>query len=248
MRKYEIAVVSKGAFARTIRIFAPKKATRAVIMHDGQNVFCDEDSTYKKSWRALDMLKAAGVKNTAIIGIDSIAATRFDDYIPFPSEMTDDVKFEGSNCLTYAEYISETLLPYLDKRFGFECYAMLGSSAGAMFTLYYAARKDKRVRAYGLFSTPLFVCKTANEKFLKESAFDPDAYYCVYTGGNERTVGDTRDMYVNDAFAAVNALRGSGAKNIELIFDNTGEHDECFWRAPEKRFFERFSEFSILSK
>ncbi len=239
MRKYEIAVISKGAFARTVRIYAPKKATRAVIMHDGQNVFDDADASYGKSWHALDILKAAGAKNTAIIGIDSISATRTDDYMPFPAEFGD-VGSGGANCETYADYISEILLPYLDKRFGFERYAMLGSSAGAMFTLYYAARQDKRISAYGLFSTPLFPCKTASEKFLTESSFAPDAYYCVYTGGNENVDGATPDLFVDDAFTVVKSLRRSGAKNIDLLFDNVGEHDETFWREPEKKFFEKF--------
>ena len=69
-RKYEIAVISKNGYARTVRIYAPKSADRAIIMHDGKNVFYDEDAVYKKSWRALDALKSAGVKNTAIIGVD----------------------------------------------------------------------------------------------------------------------------------------------------------------------------------
>ena len=87
-RKYEIAVLSKGAYARTVRLYVPQKADRAIIMHDGQNVFYDEDAAYKKSWRAIDALKAAGVKNTAIIGIDSVGATRYDDYLPFPTSST----------------------------------------------------------------------------------------------------------------------------------------------------------------
>ena len=241
MRKYEIAVISKGAFARTVRIYAPKKSTRAVIMHDGQNAFCDADAAFGKSWRVLDILKAASIKNTAIIAVDSVAATRNDDYMPFPSEIPDIIKFDGHNAETYASYISEMLLPYLDKRFGFKRYAMLGSSAGAMFTLYYAARRDERISAYGLFSTPLFPMKVACEKFLSESVFDKNAYYCVYTGGNENTDGDTADLYVDDAVSTVKSLRRSGATDIDLIFDNGAEHDETFWRAPEKAFFEKFS-------
>lgn len=56
-RDYEIVVLSKGAFARTVRVFSPKKADRAILMHDGQNAFRDGDAAYYMSWRALDALK-----------------------------------------------------------------------------------------------------------------------------------------------------------------------------------------------
>ncbi|MDE6401039.1 MAG: hypothetical protein K2L54_00325, partial [Clostridiales bacterium] len=226
-RKYEIAVLSKGSYARTVRLYVPKKSDRAIIMHDGQNVFCDEDAAYKKSWRAIDVLRSAGIKNTAIIGIDC-APSRYDDYFPFPTELE---KFGfplcGGNTKSYAEYIEQTIVPYLDKRFGFKFYGMAGSSAGANMTAYYAAKCDSRFKAYAMFSAALFVSPDAYGKFLDETRFDPNALYSVYAGGSEDT-GEIPDpeirkkipqLYVDDAFALVNALRRSGAKNITFTYD-----------------------------
>lgn len=252
-RKYEIAVLSKGGFARTVRIYAPKKADRAVIMHDGQNVFCDEDAAYKKSWRALDILSAANIKNTAIIGVDC-SPMRMDEYLPFPIEL-DEYKPScggtGGKASEYFDYLEQMLLPYLDKRFGFEKYAMLGSSAGALATLGFAARKNARVCAYGMFSTPLFICPKAYESMLASADFDDKAYYAVYCGGSELS-GELTDpellkavpqLYVDSAFTLTNALRRGGATELTLSINNTGCHDEVSWRAPEKQFFEVFSKF-----
>ena len=245
-RKYEIAVVSKGAYARTLRIYAPKKADRAVIMHDGQNVFYDSDASYGKSWRALDALKASGIKNTAIIGIDS-TATRMDDYLPFETELADYVPIScGGKADLYVDYIETRVIPYLTERFGFKMYAMLGSSAGALATLCFAEKNHNAFKAYGMYSTPLFVSAAAYEKHLKEVRFAGGAFYHVYTGGSESTTDKVdakieSGLFVNDAFKLVNALRDGGATNIKLDLDGLSVHDENSWRAPEKIFFDTFS-------
>ncbi|MDE6029690.1 MAG: hypothetical protein K2F90_05185 [Clostridiales bacterium] len=246
-RKYEIAVLSKGGFARTVRIYAPKKADRAIIMHDGQNVFYDEDATYKKSWRALDAFKAAGIKNTAIIGIDS-TATRDYDYMPFPSELDEyGIPTTGGKADAYMEYLEEIIIPYLDKRFGFKFYGMLGSSNGGLATLYFAARKNARVKAYGLFSTPLFVSPKAFAEFFKTATFDADAYYKVYVGGNEITTDKPELMkieeqsFVTDSYVITDELRKSGVVDLDLTVTNVAKHDELAWRAPAREFYKKFS-------
>ncbi|MCM1368111.1 MAG: alpha/beta hydrolase-fold protein [Roseburia sp.] len=249
-RNYEIAVISKGAFARTVRIFAPKKADRAIIMHDGQNVFRDEDASFKKSWRATEILKSVGITNTAVIGVDSIDATREDDYMPFPTELEKyGVPVSGGKADVYADYLEQTLIPYLDKRFGFGFYGMLGSSAGALATLHFAARKNARLKAYGMFSTPLFISPEAYSDFFKTATFDTNSYYNVYCGGSEvsgeftapEILNAIPQLFVDDAFTLTNALRKSGVKNLRLQMNNTSVHDELSWRAPEKVFMTDFA-------
>ncbi|MCH5155155.1 MAG: hypothetical protein J1F69_00970 [Clostridiales bacterium] len=253
-RKYEIAVLSRGGFARTVRIYAPKKADRAIIMHDGQNLFEDENATYKKSWRVLDALKAENIKNTAIIGIDS-QGTREYDYLPFPCELKDlgkyHIRLVGGRADEYMAYITEIIIPYLDKRFNYKFYGMLGSSAGGLATLYFAAKAHSRFKAYGIFSAPLFVSPNAFKKFFDESTFDKNAYYKVYTGGDEHT-GDVEkeyakieaQMFVTDSYTITDALRGKDVKDLDLTVTNTGVHDELSWRAPEREFFKKFSELA----
>ncbi len=245
-RKYEIAVISKAGYARTVRIYAPKKADRAVIMHDGQNVFNDADAMYGKSWRAVEALEALGIRNTAIIGIDSVEASRRNDYLPFPNELGEyGMAPSGGFADAYMQYIEDGIMPYLEKRFGFGAYGMLGSSAGALVTLYYAARHDARFKAYGLFSAPIFFSPSAFDEFFAKTEF-PDAYYEVYVGGNEQTdkidpPEAVPDLYVGYAFKLTAALRKSGIKRLHLTVENEGIHDETSWREPEKRFFKVFS-------
>lgn len=239
--------MSMGAYARTLRIYSPKKADRAVIMHDGQNVFRDEDATYKKSWRALDALKAANAFNTAIVGIDSIDKTRMDDYLPYATETEKyGIPACGGNADMYVEFLSRTVLPYLDKRFGYKFYGALGSSAGAIASMYIATKGIDRFKAYGMFSVPLFVSPDAFSDLFEKKPFDESAMYRIYTGGNEtEDVGEYShlipDLYVESFHTLITALRKSGATDIKASFDNGGVHDEVCWRAPEKEFFKDFS-------
>ncbi len=248
-RQYEIAVLSKGGYARTVRIYAPRRADRAIIMHDGQNVFRDEDATFKKSWRAVDILRSEKIKNTAIIGIDS-AASRDDDYLPFKTGFgLDDGKTVGGNTDAYVDYIRSIIIPYLDKRFGFKFYGMLGSSAGATATVYFASKKIERVCAYGMFSTPLFVSPEEFDTLFAQKPFDKNAMYRIYVGGSETEdipglADKIPDLYVNDAFTLVKALRACGAKDIKLRLENQNVHDEISWREPEREFFKDFAALS----
>lgn len=250
-RPYEVVILSKADFARTVRIYAPKKADRAIIMHDGQNAFLDSDASFGKSWRAIDILKSISAKNTAIIGIDSVDATREDDYMPFPSELDKyGVKLGGGKAEIYSDFIESTVIPYLDKRFGFRLYGMLGSSAGALATITVAARHNPRIKAYGMFSTPLFLSPAAFAKFFETEPFPADAQYTVYTGGSENIdrVPDPEvtaripQLFVDDAFTLTNALRKSGATDITLLLNNKGVHDETCWRSPAELFFKKISE------
>lgn len=249
-RKYEIAVISKDGFARSVRIFAPKKADRAIIMHDGQNVFREEDAVYKKSWRACDLLKKLGIKNVAVIGVDC-APTREFDYMPFPSELTDRGVNCGGRADAYMDYIENMLVPYLDKRFGFKSYAMLGSSAGGAATLYFASRCNPRFSVYGMYSTPLFVSSHAYTEFFKTATFPKEAAYFVYAGGSERTASDKNladlepDLFVSDAYKVTDAVRKSGAKDVFLTVINSGLHDETAWREVFPQLLSYFSNLSI---
>lgn len=248
-RIYEIAVLSKGAYARTLRMYVPKKADRAIIMHDGQNVFCDDEAVFKKSMRAAEALRALSVKNTAIIGIDC-APTRLDDYMPIPSELTAvGMPSAGGHCDRYADFIEQTVIPYLDTRFKFKKYGMLGTSAGGAATLYFASRRLEKMIAYAAFSVPLFFGHKGYAQFFSEAEFIKDAHWQIYVGGDEHA-GNFTDpalqakeprLYVNDAFMLVNELRNKGISDVSLTLDAHGTHDEESWRKPQREFFEYFA-------
>ena len=246
-RDYEIVVLSKGAFARTARIFSPKKADRAILMHDGQNAFRDGDAAYGMSWRALDALKKNGIKNTAVIGIDSVPSTRYDDYLPFPVDAVFKASATpqtGGRAQVYVDYILSTVIPYLKKRFGYTKLGMVGSSAGALATLAVAAERPSEICAYGMFSDPLFACGDAYDKFFDGAKFDGDACYRVFCGGSEDIAeerGKTPQLFVDDAHTLINGLRRGGARDITYRFDNRAEHNEKAWREPFAELLKAFS-------
>lgn len=245
MKNYETAVVSNGEMARTLRIYAPKHADRAIIMHDGRNVFFDKDSSYNKSWRMIEILKTQKAKNIAVIGIDVPDATRYDDYTAFAAD--EHIPYDvGGKADAYLNYLKNTVIPYLDKRFGYKKYAMLGSSAGALATISFAALNNPRFCAYGLFSTALLFNSAKYAEFLESAQFDSNSMFCVYVGGNEHEDNyDAPDavpsLYVNNAFSIVNALRRNNVQNLSFIYKHNAVHDEVSWRLPTAEFVKNFS-------
>lgn len=234
MRKYEIVVLSKGAYARTVRIYSNKHADRAVVFHDGKSVFEGDGGLH-----AIELVRSVKAKNVAVVAIDCVST---DDYIPFAVENDD--AHAGGKTDEYRDFILQTLIPYLDRRFKFDFYAMAGIGLSAAATLYIAASKSERLRAYGLFSTPLFFCPRAFDEFLSGASFDKSALYSVYTGGSERPDGlpeQISQAFVSDSFKTVNALRLSGVKDLTFSLDNLGTYDNSSRLPHIKKFITDFN-------
>lgn len=219
-RNHEIVVLSKGAYARTVRIYSPKKATRAIITHDGQTAFAQNG--------IFDLLRSC-TKNTALVAIDA-TPTRLDDHFPFRTENVDciDSPF-GGNADQYRDYVTQTLLPYLDKRFGYAEYAVIGYGSGAAATLYLAdaAHAHPRVTTYGIFCAPLFVAPEGFSRFLNDTKF-ADARYYVYSDGanfREQAVTAPNALYSASAVSIAAALQRCGVRSVSLQINN-GEPNE----------------------
>lgn len=219
-RDHEIVVLSKGAYARTVRIYSPKKATRAIITHDGQTAF-EKNGVF-------DILKRR-VKNIALIAIDG-APSRLDDYFPYRTQKTEysDNAF-GGYAEKYREYVMQTVIPYLDKRFGYAEYAMLGYAAGAAATLFFAdsAHSHPRVTAYGIFCAPLFVAPDEFSRFLTGTRF-ADASYRIYTDKTnfrEQTITAPDALYSASAVSIAAALQRCGVNKISLEINNDEQTD-----------------------
>ncbi len=214
-RNHEIVVLSKGAYARTLRIYSPKKATRAIITHDGISAF-ERDGIF-------DLLKRCA-KNTAFVAIDA-APSRLDDYFPFRTENPNysETAF-GGNAERYRDYFFGTVLPYLDKRFGYAEYAMLGYGAGAAATLYFAAAEHAHphVTAYGILCAPLFVAPESFSEFLNGAKF-ADARYYVYSDKSnfrEQTITAPDALYSASAVSIAAALQRCGVRRVSLEINN----------------------------
>ena len=234
-RNYQIAVISKGAFARTIRIYAPDKCDRAVIFADGGAWFDGDDNI-------VALAKRLKIKNTALVAIDSNESTRLADFLPFPVEKSD---FEfpegGGGAESYRDYIVTTLVPYLIKRFSINRFAFLGKELGCGAALTLAACEKRLFEAFCFICPPLFVSPAAFDGFLKSAKFH-DAKYYIHTAA---PIGESflrpvpRILFSACGMSVAAALTASGVSSI--ILDTNEKDADGKPAAPVSKFLKMFA-------
>lgn len=118
------------------------EACPLILMHDGQNLFHDEEAAYGRSWRMLSVLHEPDFPKVRILGISNNreGVGRLDEYSPFvcSDEFGINAGF-GMDCGgkgdLYLSWIVETLLPELRKHLVFTDVYMGGSSMGGYISL-----------------------------------------------------------------------------------------------------------------
>ncbi|ALC88996.1 esterase [Bacillus sp. FJAT-18017] len=133
---------------RTIRVYLPKgypesKSHYPVLyMHDGQNVFRDEESIGGVSLRLGDYLDEAGI-GLIVVAIDTPPTTeeRLDQYCPWPcgefsKELIGSLSPHGGKGDEYIDYIVNELKPYIDSTYKTiqDNTMMAGCSLGGLIT------------------------------------------------------------------------------------------------------------------
>lgn len=208
-RKYEIAVISKGDFAKTIRIYNAKKADTAIIALDCQSFFTGD--------AAKTVFSACKRKKLALIGVDG-SDGKFYEFLPFESENTvNGLPPCGGGADALADYLTTALVPYLDKRFGFKRFAVFGRSLSSAAALYTAQKGSGLIFAYGLSDAPLFISPSAFDKLLKSSKPDSARYY-IYCTANAEYLPENipQKAYAASAVAIAAALADNDIQNITL--------------------------------
>ncbi len=141
---------------RSLRIYLPPDYERnknrypVIYMHDGQNLFDEDTSTFGDIWNVqnvLDGLYNEGKNNGIIVvGIDSDSNLRFLEYSPWKNKSMEEsmpnvelTHLPGGGGFRYIDYIVNELKPYIDKNFRTlidrDNTAICGSSMGGFISL-----------------------------------------------------------------------------------------------------------------
>lgn len=111
-----------------------------MYMFDGQNLFCDEEATYGKSWGLADYLDYTETP-LIIVGVEcnTVGNGRLSEYSPinFTTPSGENIKGNGKK---YIDWLVHEFKPHIDEHFltlpDRENTAVGGSSLGGLMTLY----------------------------------------------------------------------------------------------------------------
>lgn len=188
------------------------------------------------------MTAAAGFK-AIVVAVethgDESSCYRDDELIPDLGKMAHE---EGSSQKLgnkVADFISDTLVPYIQKHYNVYTdarhTAVTGVSLGGLEAFYTAMAHPERIGAAGCFSPSLWCYDDAAwSKFIKKTPFDKNApFIYIYTGSGKNDTG-------KEAVDMVKRLKKMGYPKNKLAFhyNENGGHATPYWRNTFSEFLE----------
>ncbi|OWY19980.1 T9SS C-terminal target domain-containing protein [Sphingobacteriales bacterium UPWRP_1] len=196
-----------------------------LYLQDGQNLF-DAYYSFAGEWEideSLNQLFNAGDYGAIAVGIDNGGSLRIDEYSPWVN-----TSYGGGDGDEYAEFIVNTLKPYIDTHYRTlpqrEYTGIMGSSMGGLISLYAALQYQDVFGKAGIFSPSFWFaddCYTQAETIGKQ--YNMRIY--LLAGGLEGY------SMVPDMLMMYNTLLDSGFTPDELFYlvEPDGTHSEWFW-------------------
>lgn len=205
-----------------------------VYMQDGQNLF-DNSTSFSGEWRVdetLNQLYSEKNLKVIVVGIDNGGSKRLDEYSPWENE-----KYGGGDGEAYAQFIVETLKPYIDKNYKTlkdkSNTAIIGSSMGGLISYYAGLKHPNIFGKVGVFSPSFWFAPKVND-FSKTHGNIKDTKLYFLAGGKEggNVVFEEISQTVKDMNRVMAILKNQGfsTENMQSKIVPEGEHNEELWR------------------
>lgn len=228
---------------RMVRVYLPVEYKQDVsreypvlYMHDGQNLYHDEDAGYGMAWRIGDFLDKSDI-NLIVVGIDcNDGLQRLDEYGPWQSkEMTDvfsaDRQSIGGEGKKYIDYIVHELKPLIDRTYRTkpEETSMAGSSMGGLISTYAACKYPHIFKRVASISSAYWFNQKEIEDFIKESDLTKVERFYMDVGTKENTESIDDVTYINSSREVYGLLKNKVEDcRFEIVEDAV--HNEIAWR------------------
>ncbi|MBE0661898.1 MAG: hypothetical protein IH597_05465 [Bacteroidales bacterium] len=205
-----------------------------LYMHDGQNLF-DLYTSFAGEWEVDETLNALHATNREVpivVGIDNGGVDRLDEYTPWVHPT-----FGGGDGELYAQFIVETLKPYIDANYRTlpqrEHTAVMGSSLGALVSHYICLEYQEVFSRVGVFSPSFWFSDSCYSFTYETGKLHPMRYYMM--GGTNESGSLVQQM--NDM---VDTLLAAGFSTEEVFLKTVpgGQHNELLWRTQFEEAFE----------
>ncbi|HUR31801.1 MAG TPA: alpha/beta hydrolase-fold protein [Saprospiraceae bacterium] len=196
-----------------------------IYMQDGQNLF-DAFYSFAGEWKideSMNQLFDEGDYGAIVVGIDNGGNERINEYSAWINP-----GYGGGDGELYAEFLVNTLKPYIDSNYrtliGREYTGIAGSSVGANISMYAAIEYQEVFSKVGIFS-PAFWFSDSIYLQVTQEGIDQDMRFYFVAGDNESStmVPNMVQMY-NTLIAA-----GVNASDMNLIHHADGAHSEWYW-------------------
>lgn len=242
---------------RTIRIYLPpnydlEKEFPVIYMHDAQNLFDIETSSYGAIWDVHDHMNHYYEKyqqGVIVVGIDNYEGrhNRLDEYSPWINteiknlsgfeDITEDVGGLGNK---YVDFLVNVLKPYIDNHYktmpSRENTSIIGSSMGGLISLYAIATYPEVFSHVGAFSTAAWFAENELISYLEAFDYNHPIKWYVDVGMKESENETLNDFYMKGTKRIYEVLSQNVSDNDrKLVIDKDGIHNEKDW---SKRFFE----------
>jgi len=221
---------------RSIRIYLPadystsKRKYPVIYMQDGQHLF-SINKTGDDNWQIDLFLKQLPAKKQCIIvAIDNSEKYRMSEYNPF------DTYYGKQAGIPYAQFLVETLKPYIDGHYRTKTdarhTAILGSSMGGIISMYAALKYPQVFGNAGLFSavfwfSPKMYASADSTAINKKSRF---YFVCGDQEGNGASAMVKMDSIVRS--------KGLSAKQSPATIVKGAKHDEQQWSSDFPAFYD----------
>ncbi|MGB6036097.1 MAG: alpha/beta hydrolase-fold protein [Cryomorphaceae bacterium] len=214
-----------------------------LYMHDGQNLFSDQES-FAGEWEideAMLALEEDGYNGAIIVAIDNGGALRIDEYTPHANP-----EYGGGDGDAYADFIANTLKPAIDLEYRTlperEHTGIMGSSLGGLISFYAGIKYQDIFSKVGIFS-PSFWFNDSIYDFAEEMGKQADMRFYFLAGGQESA------SLESNVEEMISTLEDVGFEEAEMNFQfvPNGQHSEWFWAQEYPDAFDWLYLFNPLS-
>ena len=231
--KKEFVIPNLNNISHKIWIYLPpdydktSKKYPVIYMHDAQNLF-DAATSYAGEWEVdetLNKLYEKTGKGFIVVGIENGGEERLNEYTPWKNE-----KYGGGKGKIYADFIVNTLKPYIDSNYRTKKQqkhtGLIGSSLGGLISYYGGLEYPKTFGKIGALSTSFWYSEKVVD-FTKEKGNIKNVKLFLLVGGKE---GDDTDKDTQNMEKLL-LKTGFKPKNLKTKINPEGKHNEAFWKS-----------------
>ncbi|MFC0189374.1 alpha/beta hydrolase [Fictibacillus aquaticus] len=229
---------------RTVRVYVPKsyetdtdKRYPVLYMHDGQNLFKDEDASFGVSWGISDYLDIAEI-DLIVVGLDCSQEgyQRLDEYGPWVNKdvgkklIGEDKPFGGEG-EEYIDYVTHELKPMIDAKYRTQPDNTLlaGSSMGGLITTYAACKYPLIYKRAASVSSAYWFSQELLESYIQSNDLTAVERFYHDVGTKESSSDISSQDYINSS-KAIDELLQKKVSDCRFEIVEGAEHNEAAWR------------------